>query len=493
MIFRKEVYLDNNATTQLDKRVAKAIAANFKHYGNPSSPHALGKFTRYLIDEARQNVAALINAEPEQIIFTSGGTEANNTVLKGVSQLLKSQGNHIITSQIEHSSVMDTCHYLEKNGFQVTYLPVDSNGRISIVELQQAITAKTILISIMTANNEIGSIQDIEQISKIAKEKKILFHTDAVQAVGKIPVDVKDSAVDFLSYSSHKIYGPKGIGVLYFREQKKFENLMHGGHQEFYQRGGTENLSGITGFGAAARLMKKAGLGHNEEIKRLRQFFYQGLKNIYPQLKINGPVDNGLSGTINLFFPEVENKKIIALLDYYGICASTGSACSEGGEKLSHILRAIGLNDEEIRSSVRFSLGKFNTQRDIQYSLKCLAEILLKDRSKLEYISPLALDESIIFNDDYYLIDVRYNFQRKITSTLPRVKLVDRAKWEQHYREIPKEKNIVLICEYGYDAVIDGYKLKKSGFPKVISLVGGYLAWIAAHPQLYKKYVLEKK
>ncbi|MGA1871487.1 MAG: IscS subfamily cysteine desulfurase [bacterium] len=492
MGIRRTVYLDNNATTQLDKRVQKAMKSALNSYGNPSSLYALGKSVRYFVEKSRQYVSELINAHPEEIVFTSGGTEGNNTILKGVSNRSKNKGRHIITSQIEHPSVIDTCQYLEKNGFKVTYLPVDSHGLINVNNLKQAITKETILISIMTANNEIGSIQDIKNIATFAREREILFHTDAVQAVGKIPVDVSDTGVDFLTFSAHKIYGPKGIGALYIKDSNRFENLIHGGHQENLLRGGTENTPGIIGFGEAARIMKEEGAVYNKKIKQLREEFSIRIKKIFPAVKINGPVDNPLPNTINLLFPEVDNKKVIALLDYYGICASTGSACSEGGNEQSHVLKALGLSDREASFSIRLSLGKYNSKKDMRYCLRCLKDILLKDKTELEYIAPLALDESILFNPDYFLIDLRYNVQRRLTKIMPNAHLVDRTKLDEDCKKIPRDKNIILICEYGAAAISYGYRLKKKGFSRIILLIGGHLAWMAAHPGLYKKYALSK-
>ena len=489
--FRRNVYLDNNATTQIDEKVEKKIKSFVKHYGNPSSQYSIGKYTRSMVETARQYVSDLINAEPEEIIFTSGGTEANNTILKGVASLLKEKGNHIITSKIEHPSIIESCEFIERQGFQVTYLPVNSDGLIDLNELERAINDKTILISIMSANNEVGSIQDIKYISEIAHSKNILFHTDAVQAVGKIPVDVKTMGVDFLTYSSHKIYGPKGIGALYFKISKEFENFIHGGRQEYLFRGGTENTIGIIGFGEAAKVMIEEGLEYNNEIKSLRLLFVNSIKEFFPNVKVNGPLTGGLSGTINLLFPETDNKKIIALLDYYGICASTGSACSEGGEEASHVLKAIGLTNRDADSSIRFSIGKYSNQKDIKYSVEKLKGIL-NDKTSLQYLSPKELNESIILNKDYLLVDIRFNFQRKITKSITKAALVDRFKTDEYFNDIPKNKNIIMICELGFVSSITGYKLKKKGFSNVMVLFGGYLSWKTTHPDLFRKYVDSK-
>lgn len=488
MNFRRKVYLDNNATTQIDSRVAKIIKSFVKHYANPSSQHSLGKYTRSRVETARQQVSKLIHAAPEEIIFTSGGTEANNTVLKGVSGLLKQKGNHIITSKIEHPSVIESCEYLEKEGFRVTYLSVNPDGEIDLNELESAIDEKTILISIMIANNETGTVQDIKRIAEIAHRRNILLHTDAVQAVGKIPIDVKSMDVDFLTFSSHKIYGPKGSGAVYIKNRETIENLIHGGRQEFLLRGGTENTIGIIGFGEAARIIMEEGKEYNEDIKKLRSLFYHSIKGFYPDVKINGPSTGGIPGTINLLFPGTDNKKTIAFLDYYGISASAGSACSADGEKPSHVLKAIGLNDKDAGSSVRFSIGKFNSRKDIKYSVKKLKKAL-NDKTGLQYMTPMAMDEPVLLNEKYLLADIRFGFQRIITKPVAKAVLVNRFKLDEYFKEIPKSKNIVLICEHGFDAAATGYKLKKKGFSNVIVLLGGYHSWKAAHPDLFRKHV----
>jgi cysteine desulfurase len=487
MIIRRNVYLDNNATTQIDKRVAKTIASFIKSYGNPSSQHSIGRYTREMVETARKHVARLINAEPEEILFTSGGTEANNTVVKGVAGFLKSKCKQIITSRIEHPSIIESCEYLERNGCQVTYLPVDPDGLINLEELDRAINGKTILISIMTANNETGTIQNIRRIAEIAGRKNVLFHTDAVQAVGKMPIDVKSTGVDFLSYSSHKINGPKGIGALYFKNPGKFENLIHGGHQEFLLRGGTENTIGIIGFGEAAKVMKEEGLGYNDKIRSLRNLFLGSVKSLFPDIKVNGPYTGGLSGTVNVLFPDMDNKKILALLDFYGICASTGSACAEGGGKASHVLKAIGLSDKDAGSSIRFSIGKYNTEKDIEYCAEMLKEIR-NDKSSLHYLFPREMNESILSNRDYLLADIRFGIQRKITKPLANAIMANRFKLDDFFKDVPKDRKILLICEFGIDAATTGYKLKKQGFSNVMVLLGGFFPWKTTHPDLYKKY-----
>ena len=481
------VYLDNNATTQIDEKVEKEIISFIKRYGNPSSLHTAGLTARKYVDEARRYVAELINAEKNEIIFTSGGTEANNTILKGVANHYASKGNHIITSKIEHSSIIESCQYLEKQGFKVTYLPVNSDGLIDLNDLEKSITNHTILISIMFANNEVGSIQHIRKIAEIAKNKGVLCHTDAVQGVGKMPVDVKLLDVDFLTYSSHKIYGPKGVGAMYIKSPNKFDNLIHGGHQESFVRGGTENTIGIVGFGEAARVMIESKLAYNHEIKRLRTLFELYLHEHLPQVKINGPQTDGLPGTINLQFPGIDNKKIIALLDYYKIYASTGSACSEGGEEASHVLKAIGLTDKEAGSSVRFSIGKFNNEKQIKYCVDKLKQIL-SSKGSFDYIYIKDLNEELILNPEILLVDIRNNLERQIAKTITKAIEIDLFEASNYIEKLEKNKKIVLICQSGVDATILGYNLSVKGFTNVMVLLGGYLLWKGYYPNLYGKY-----
>lgn len=382
----RQVYLDNNATTRMREEVLEAMLPFYKDiYGNASSVHQFGRAARKAIDDARANVANLLGAtSAEEVIFTSGGTESDNYAIKGVASALKAKGNHIITSAIEHQAVLNTCKFLEKEGYKITYLGVDKYGVISLDELRKAITDKTILITIMYANNEIGTIEPIEEIGKIAKEKNIYFHTDAVQAVGKLAFSVKDMNIDLLSMSAHKIYGPKGMGALYMKKGTKITPQMHGGHHEMNKRAGTENVAGIVGLGRAAELAKKEIIEEGK-IKDLRDYLHKGVTSKINDVKLNGHPEKRLPNTLNLSFTYLEGESIILNLDMEGVAVSTGSACTSGTLEPSHVLTAMGLDPVNTQGSVRFSLGRDNTREDMDYVIEVLPPII----KRLRAMSPL--------------------------------------------------------------------------------------------------------
>ena len=383
----RKVYLDNNATTRMRAEVLEAMLPYYKDiYGNASSIHEFGRAARRGVDDARKSVADLLGASsPEEIFFTSGGTEADNLAIKGVASALKSKGNHIITSSIEHHAVLNTCKFLEKEGYKVTYINVDKDGVINIDELKTAITDKTILITVMYANNEVGTIEPVEEIAKIAKEKKIYFHTDAVQAVGKLPIDLKNINIDLLSLSGHKIYGPKGVGALYIKKGTKITQLLHGGHHEMGKRAGTENVAGIVGLGKAASLAKKETLGESKKLTELRDYLYKGIISKIDDVSLNGHPTKRLPNTLNVRFKYLEGESIILNLDMEGIAVSTGSACTSGSLEPSHVLTAMGVDPADTQGSVRFSLGRDNTKEDMDYVINVLPPIIkrLRDMSPL--------------------------------------------------------------------------------------------------------------
>ena len=382
----KQVYLDNNATTRMRDEVLDAMLPYMKDfYGNASSVHQFGRTARAAIDAARVKVAALLGAaSPEEIIFTSGGTESDNYAIKGVAYALKNKGNHIITSAIEHHAVYNTCKFLEKEGYQVTYLGVDQYGMINPDDLRKAITDKTILITIMYANNEMGAIEPVEEIGKIAKEKNIYFHTDAVQATGKVPFSVKDMDIDLLAMSAHKIYGPKGMGALYMKKGVKATPQMYGGHHEMNKRAGTENVPGIVGLGKAAELALKE-MPEEGKIKELRDYLFKGITSKIDDVKLNGHPEKRLPNTLNVSFTYLEGESIILNLDMEGVAASTGSACTSGTLMPSHVLSAMGVDAVNTQGSVRFSLGRDNTKEEMDYVIDVLPPII----KRLRAMSPL--------------------------------------------------------------------------------------------------------
>lgn len=382
----KDIYFDNAATTKIDEEVLKESLPYLKEfYGNASSIYKIGRESRKAIEESREKIAKILNCESSEIYFTAGGSESDNTAIKGIAKAYKNKGNHIITSKIEHPAVLETCKELEKEGFQVSYISVDENGIINLEELKKAINSNTILISIMFANNEIGTIQPIKEIGKIAKENDIIFHTDAVQAVGSVRIDVKDLNIDSLSLSGHKIYGPKGIGVLYVRKGVNFKKYISGGHQERGKRAGTENVFGIVGIGKAMELAYSNLEENSKKIKDLRDYYEEQVLEKIPYVKINGDMEKRLTGNSNISFQFIEGESLLLNLDLKGICASSGSACTSGSLDPSHVLLAIGLSHEIAHGSLRISIGKYNTKDEVDYLVENLTEIV----NRLREMSPL--------------------------------------------------------------------------------------------------------
>lgn len=378
-------YFDNSATTPISEKVLEAMMPYLtSSYGNASSIYSLGRESRKAIDKARDQVAKALNCDSKEIYFTNSGTESDNWAIKGVAYANKDKGKHIITSSIEHHAVLHTCKYLEKQGFEVTYLPVNKNGLIEIKDLIEAIRPDTILISIMYANNEIGTVQPIEEIGEIAKEKNIYFHTDAVQAIGNIDIDLQKLNIDLLSLSGHKFNGPKGIGALYIKNGTKVENLLHGGSQEKGKRPSTENVAGIVGLGKAIELATKDIAKKEKYLKNLREYAIENLLEI-PNTILNGDREKRLPGNVNVCFEYIEGESILLMLDQHNICASSGSACTSGSLDPSHVLLAIGLPHEIAHGSLRLTFSERNTKEEIDYLLNLLPPIIqrLRDMSPL--------------------------------------------------------------------------------------------------------------
>ena len=377
----RKVYLDYSATTPVKEEVLKEMIPYFtEKFGNPSSLYDIGLESKEAVTHAREQVAALINAKPQEIYFTAGGTEADNWAVFGTVEKLKSKGNHIITTKIEHHAMLHSCAFLEKEGCQITYLDIDQEGRIDLKQLEDAITDKTVLISIMLVNNEIGTIQPVKEAAAIAKKHGILFHTDAVQGLGNVPIDVKDMGVDMMSVSSHKIYGPKGSGALYIRKGVNIANYMHGGGQESRKRAGTENLAGIIGFGKAAELARINFESHVKHCTKLRDYLKDRILSEIPDTFINGTMEGRHPGNLNITFKYIEGESILLLLNQYGISVSTGSACSSASLEPSHVLSALGVPVEMIHGTVRFTVGDFTTKEDIDYVVDHLKTIVEKLR-----------------------------------------------------------------------------------------------------------------
>lgn len=379
----KTIYFDHAATTAVAPEVKEAMEPYFcENYGNASSLYELGYKSKEAINIARGNVAKAINAKPNEIYFTSCGSESDNLAIKGVARAHRQNGNHIITSRIEHPAVLNTCRQLEKEGFRVTYLNVDKNGFIDLEELKNSINSKTILVSIMFANNEVGTIEPIKEISRIVHSNDAIFHTDAVQAVGNIKIDVKEMGIDLLSMSAHKFYGPKGVGALYVRDGIDFIQLQNGGHQENDKRAGTENVAGIVGLGKAIEIANDNVMHNNGKLLNLRNYCIEQIKNRIPYIRINGDLNSRLPGNINISFLYVNGKDLVKLLAKKGICTSSGSACSSGLPQPSHVLLAMGLSEDIASSALRITLGKENTKEDIDYFVDELEKIVVNLRTE---------------------------------------------------------------------------------------------------------------
>ncbi len=380
------IYMDHSATSPVDPEVFEAMKPYFTDsFGNASTLYSLGREGKKAMESAREEVASIIGAETKEIIFTSGGTESDNIAILGTAYKLKNKGNHIITSDIEHPAVDETCKYLEKNGFTITYLPVYEEGIVKVKDLEDAITDKTILITIMHANNEIGTMQPIAEIGKIARENKIYFHTDAVQTVGKIPIDVGDLNVDMLSLSAHKLYGPKGVGALYMKQGIRIEPIMFGGGHEKGIRPGTENVPGIVGLGKACSIAKENLQRDAQRLTSLRDMLIDGVLSEIEESYLNGHRTKRLPNNANFRFTGIEGESLILHLDGKGIATSTGSACSSTKLEPSHVLMAIGLKEVEAHGSLRISLGHENTEEDIIYTISSIKEVV----EKLRKMSPL--------------------------------------------------------------------------------------------------------
>lgn len=383
----KKVYMDYSATTYTKPEVLEEMIPFFtQNFGNPSSLYSLSDINKKALNDSREKVANAINADKNEIYFTAGGSEADNWALKGIAFAHKNKGNHIITTKIEHHAILSTCKFLEKNGFEITYLPVDEYGFINLEDLEKAITDKTILVSVMFANNEIGTIQKIKEIGKICKDKKVLFHTDAVQAVGHVPIDVKNMNVDLLSMAGHKFYGPKGVGALYIRNGIRIENLIHGGGQEKGKRASTENVPGIVGMGKAIEIAVSNMEHENNKLEKFRDKIIKELTKIVPYAKLNGPTGSDrLPGNVNISFIGVEGETLLLDLNDKGIYASTGSACASSDLSASHVLLSIGLSHGVAHGSLRLTMGDGTTEEDVDYVIDNIPKIVQRRREMSPY------------------------------------------------------------------------------------------------------------
>lgn len=488
--FNRKVYLDHNATTPVSDNVCRKMEQVLKHHhGNPSSFYGSGRRAAELMEKAREQVAKAIQADPSEVIFTGCATESNNAVLKSVTASFYPKRKKIVSTPIEHPSVMNTLAYLETQGVVVEYCPVDDQGRIVLAELEKCIDEQTFLVCCMVANNETGVIQDIQSVTKIAHQHDALVLTDCVQALGKIPIDVHAWGVDYASFSAHKLYGPKGIGALYVKQGSPFTPLLHGGHQESGLRAGTESLHNIVGFGAACKDVDKL-LAHVGQTRALKRDLIQRLKAIKPDCIINSPETDSecLPNTISITFPGVENSGLMGMLDYRGIAVSAGSACSTGEDTPSHVLKAVGLSDRAARETIRISLGHDTTARDIQYMARVVRDYLEGRISFVNMLAPAQLNETILFSNDTFILDVRPPDDRKRHKGLPNAHEVSPLYVERYLKQLPKDKQILVYCPGGGLSVMISYYLKSKGFKRITNLRGGLDGWRMRRSDLYEKY-----
>lgn len=486
--FKRHVYLDHNATTNVSRHVRRTMNHVLKYcYGNPSSLYGIARKSVGIMEQARQHVADAIHAEPGEIYFTGCATESNNAVLKSLSNYFYPKKKKIIATPIEHPSVINTLEFLQTQGIVVEYCPVDRQGRVLPAELEKMIDAETFLVCCMLANNEIGTIQDIPVITKIAGQHDVLVLADCVQALGKIPIDVHGWGIDYASFSAHKLYGPKGVGALYIKQGSPFAPFMHGGHQEHGMRAGTESIHNIAGFGAACQDVDKL-LAHTEQIRVLKRQLIQRLKEIKADCVINSPEAYCLPNTVSITFPNVSNAGLMAVFDDHGIAVSAASACSTKEDKPSHALKAIGLSDQAAQETIRFSLGSSTSARDIRYTAQVFQDHIEGRTKFVNMITPAQLDETILFDEQIYILDVRPQSLRRKYKGLPNSHEASFVSIEKYLHQLPKDKHILVACQGGGLSYISAYYLKSKGFERVSNLRAGIAGWKERRNDLYQKY-----
>lgn len=487
LLWTRHVYLDHNATTPVAPEVQDAIQDVLKKsFGNPSSLHTQGRTAKGLVEKARESVAALLGCRPERILFTSGGTEGNNAVIKGV--YASARKGHIITTKIEHESILGACRQMEESGAKITYVAAGRDGLVRIEDIKAVIQPDTILISVMRANNETGAIQPVREIAAIAKQSGIPFHTDAVQTYGKLPTNVDEIGCEFLTLSSHKINGPKGCGAIYWRGNTKWSPLVFGGYQEQELRAGTEGVHQIVGLSTAAQLAGKRMDSEFNRLKKLLKEFLGELRKVAPDIRINeASPEKQLPGTINITFPGKEGIRLLAGLDCYEVSVSIGSACTADSIEPSHVLLGMGLSKEDALSTIRISMGTTTTRRDLSYVVQVFRAVLKGDPSGFAYLDPYHLTEERIMSSETFLIDLRFPYERMLSATIPGAKEWSHICFERFFRRIPKDKEVILMCGTGIFSFSAGYRLAKWGHPRVHVVYGGYTAWNALYPDLIDK------
>jgi cysteine desulfurase len=484
---RRSVYLDNNATTQPSRNVIRRTHHVLKHsYGNPSSLYKVARSSAEVLNDSRRIVAETISARDDEIIFSGSASEVNNCILKSVAEHYYPGKKKIISTPIEHASVMKTLEYLAGRGIQVEFVPVDRYGIVDIDRLSSMVDDDTFLLCIMLANNETGTVQDIARISALARERGVLLMSDCVQALGKVPVNVTELGIDYASFSAHKVHGPKGVGFMYVREGSPISAFIHGGHQESGLRAGTEGIHNIAGLAAACedvpRMLDRAG-----EIRMLRDQLLEGLKASKDDIIVNTPLENSLPNTLNVTFPRVNNAMFMAMLDYHGISVSAGSACNTNDDAPSHVLKAIGLSDEETRQSIRFSLSDRTSSTDIKYSVRVISDYFSGKQQPIGIMTPAQLNEDFILDGNTYILDVRFWHDRKMLKGLPNSHEASFIGFRKYVSRVPRGKNVLVVCQMGYNSPVIAYYLRKRHYRNVSFLLTGLIGWKLANAELYRK------
>ena len=483
---RRRVYCDNNATTMVTASVRRRMNQVLKRcFGNPSSLYRAARDAAEALEDSRRAVASAVNVDPSEIIFTGSATEANNTILVSVAEHFYPEKKTIIASPIEHASVNGTLDYLQGRGFTIKYLPVDRMGQVDPDELERLLDDDTFLVCCMLANNETGVVLDVKRLAAAAHRRVALMMSDCVQALGKIPVDLRDLEVDYASFSAHKIHGPKGVGALYVRDGCPIAPYIHGGHQESGLRAGTEGVHNIAGFAAACSALPD-NLIRMEHTAGLKRLFIEGLRAIKPDIVVNTPPD-ALPNTASVTFPGVNNAILMGMLDYYGIAVSAGSACNTGEDKPSHVLTALGLNADQARSTIRFSLSGETVRRDIRYLLAVLDDHFTGRTPPVSAVAPTQLDEGILLDERTFIVDVRHWYDRKLLKGLPNAVEFPLFTFRRHMGRIPRDRNILVVCQTGYDAPVVAYWLRSRGCRNVGFLMAGMFGWKLARPDLYQR------
>jgi len=487
LMMTRDVYLDHNATTPLDPEVRKAMARALERtWGNPSSLHRHGRAARGAVEDARLIIASTLGCEPRQLYFTSGGTEGNNTVLKGV--FAAAGAGHIITTAIEHDSVLGACQQIEALGGRITRIHAQPDGRVRPQHITDALTDDTLLISVMHANNETGAIQPLAEIAHIARLANVPLHADAVQTFGKLPFDVDQLGVEFLTLSAHKINGPKGAGALFWRGNTPWHPLLFGGGQELHLRAGTEGIHQIVGLGKACELAVQKRASEAARLADLRHTFLDDLRRLAPDLRVNeASPPFQLASTLNLTFPGRDGIRLLAGLDCYEISVSIGSACTAEQIVPSHVLIGMGMPAAEALSSIRISMGRTTTRADLRYTIKAFERVLESDPAGFSYLDAEHLDAARIRSDATWLIDLRLPHERLLDATIPGATELSYLGFDRAIKRIPRDREVILLCDSGQISTAAGYRLAMAGHPNVRAVFGGYQAWRGRYPQLLEE------